>query len=236
MANDVKVELKIDDIYTKIQELAKEKYIELIKGGINGEWKLSQIYPTIKSNYSNLSIELKNGVKERYKEASVKQLDENKNSHKTTENLTKFFVQYIVKRRAALIYVCMLYLDTIENLKKQIQPDNSAELAKIIDASGKVIEAYNMTLQSGSPQPLDIPRNSRTAVSSLQDLATKIAELKNAIDKANAAKEAANVAKTEQQRLAKEREELLEKIIPFLASQTEIDEPLNGAVNQPETR
>lgn len=191
------------DINTKIEQLATD--LEYIKGDIGG-WSLKSQYKVIES----LTVDGLNNQSEKYKNKA--------NEGLISGQQADIFASYIIKKRAALVYMCMLYVKKLKE-SEQRKVNDIDELIKIINNLNTLKDKVTSANANITWENVRSSTNTTTTTTTTVNTAeTTALNLINGISK--------HVEKL----LAKRKTEkddsdnLLKDIIPFIAKQSELGE------------
>ena len=181
-------------------------------------WKLSNKFSEINNKYINIKATAKLDelitFKTLYKNAAIQSLGNFTIDIEDTGVLSTYIANYIIKKRAALVYMCILYLEQLDKISESNTKCSVSE-KEFQNLYSKINEIQNLT---GS-------KNAVTAVTAVT--AVKALDVVN--DKLNSL--LSDVKKLQEQATVnnaalKKKNDLLLEIIPFIAKNTELGEHL----------
>lgn len=183
---------------TKVKNIIAQERLELINS-VDNDWTLDKkLYDRI-----NTITDLTSSI------TSYETLAKSPPSNTFTQNPEEFIAKYILKKRAALVYMCMLYIQKLRDSKKR-EDEEKKKLAEIVDKLNKLKQVVKNAQGSSSPQ-INIanfnnatPETISSGIDSIQnDLIALLDEMKKRAEESN---------------------NLLNDIIPFIAKQSQLGE------------
>ena len=198
------------NLQTTVNELLKNTGL-IHCNNANNSWSLSATYSNIEKDITDISYltSYKTSAGAKLKVEITSETGEAFNN-KIAEQAT----EYIVKKRAALVYICGLYILKIKE-KDQSVEEEKIKLQKILDSVNALHRQVNVDKKDNVFNPKSTTSEQETQL--IAKLAT-VSEALTALLKKKAEGE-------------KEKDTLLKEIIPFIAKQAELGDipPQQGA-------
>ena len=202
-----------------LSELVKKKVndnkLELLKTDKDEDvWKLSNKFSEINNKYINIKATAKFDelitFKTLYKNAAIQILGNFTTDIENTDVLATYIANYIIKKRAALVYMCILYLEQLDKIAESNTKCSASE-KEFQNLYSKINEIQNLTESKNAVTAV----TAVTAVKALDVVNDKLNSLLSDVKKLQAQATVNNAA-------LKKKNDLLLEIIPFIAKNTEM--------------